>query len=200
MKPLNEIYGKRFFARRDKLAWRVPYLCNAVIEAFNPKTIVDVGCANGSFVKFWNEHGITAYGIEGSSEAREYFDSDKVLVFDLRKTFDSENFKINNGQFDLCISLEVAEHIEAQYASCYAYNLTLLSDLLYISAAPPGQKGHYHVNCQPKEYWDWIFKSLGYERDQEKQDRICSCLHPWHKKKEMSAYYKNALVYRRRSE
>ena len=32
-----------------------------------------------------------------------------------------------------------------------------------VTAAPPGQPGHHHVNCRPTEYWIDVFKKYGFE-------------------------------------
>jgi hypothetical protein len=70
MQPVREIYKKQFFGRRDRLAWRVPIVCDAVQNTFNlpPQSgIIDVGCAIGDYIAELENRGYVTAGIEGSS-------------------------------------------------------------------------------------------------------------------------------------
>ena len=54
-----------------------------------------------------------------------------------------------------------------QLNSYLTYHVVLLDYWNYLesskmSAAPPGAGGHYHVNCQPAEYWIERMQYLGY--------------------------------------
>jgi hypothetical protein len=60
---------------------------------------------------------------------------------------------------DVALSFEVAEHIDPEYASMLVANLTRrLPTRVIMTAAPPGQGGIAHVNCQPKQYWIDLLK------------------------------------------
>lgn len=194
--PLNQIYKQRFFSGRDSLAWRAPIIAKNIKDIFSPKTAVDVGCAIGDVVQSLIDLGIDASGLEGSPEAEPFLvcDRKRVLFHDLR-------MQVPSGfHFDFALSLEVAEHIEAEYAPMYVYNLTELSDRILISAAPPGQKGHYHVNCRPAGYWEQLFWEAGYERDKQRESQWRAVMDPWKTKKEMTAYINNALYFYKLSE
>ena len=39
--------------------------------------------------------------------------------------------------------------------------MTRFSDIIHWSAAPPGQKGVNHVNCQTPEWWEKKFNKFG---------------------------------------
>ena len=95
------------------------------------------------------------------------------------------------------MSLEVAEHIEPEYAEQYVINLCSFGDLILLTAAPPGQGGHGHVNCQPKRYWEKLFGWNGYLRVNYYEARLRAELHPWHKKKGIKAYYDNCMVFKK---
>lgn len=192
MEALNKIYKQRFFQDREKnLSWRAPILAKAVKKIFGPMTAIDVGCAIGDVVKAFNEVGIAGFGLEGSPEAEPFLvcPRSRIVFRDLRKLI-----KENIG-FDFVLSLEVAEHIEPEYAEIYVENLCRLGNQILISAAPPGQKGHYHVNCQPPEYWVEIFKKKGYQRSFAAELMWKKELEEWKNKKEMTAYINNALYF-----
>ena len=65
---LQRLYGKKYFSHRTR-----PEMWNRraqfVLEKFNPKTALDIGCASGEFVKSMIDVNIDAYGIDGSDFA-----------------------------------------------------------------------------------------------------------------------------------
>jgi hypothetical protein len=194
MEPLTNIYKGRFFNKRNRLYWRAEPVCKAINTALEPKSVMDVGCAIGDYVHYWkNFIGITAYGIEGSKNAEEYFMTDGIYIRDLREPLQLDL------RVDLVTCFEVAEHIEPEYSHQFRLNLTQLSDQILMSAASPGQGGHYHVNCRPAEYWKDNFSDLGYDYNEEPITLIRALWEPWRKKKEMSSYYHNLFYFERRN-
>lgn len=197
MKPLEETYGKSFFARRHKLSWRVPVVCDAVEKALDlnrkrKDKILDVGCAIGDYVQEFQERGFISCGWEGSAEVRKYACT-RISIVDIRDPLEKQF-----GVFwDACISLEVAEHIEPEYATVFVKNLCMLSDKILITAAPPGQGGHGHCNCQEKPYWENLFKEEGFFRSIAKEEIFKNTLAPFSHKKEVSVYSRNALIFLR---
>ena len=192
MIPLKQIYKGRFFARRNSLNWRAEPVCTAINDALEPKSVMDVGCAVGDYVHYWkNNLNVPAYGIEGSPNAIEYFMTDSIFVYDLR-----EPIKLNID-IDLVTCFEVFEHVESEYTDQMLQNLAGMSHRILASAAEPGAGGHYHVNCQPRDYWIERMNHLGYRYDHTIVRMIQSLWEPWKKKKEMSSYYKNLLYFER---
>jgi hypothetical protein len=76
------------------------------------------------------------------------------------------------------MSIEVAEHIEPEYAEMYVRNLTALSENLLLTIAGPGQKGHSHVNLQPMTYWNGLFAKFNYYRHTVIESKLKGALHP----------------------
>jgi hypothetical protein len=70
-----------------------------------------------------------------------------------------------NRRFDCALCLEVAEHLDPQYAELLIENLTAHADTIFFSAACPGQIGQHHVNCQWPAYWQKLFNARGYACD-----------------------------------
>ena len=139
-KPLDEIYSFRFFRGRHKLHWRAKHFCSVLVNTFEVKRVIDVGCATGDIVHQLNLMGVDAWGIEGSMSASNYMVTDKIIWHDMRDALQvNEWFE----SYDLCLCLEVAEHIESEYADVLVDNLCFLSPKILMSAAPPGQ-GHGH--------------------------------------------------------
>ena len=193
MKPLTEIYKGRFFAIRNSLNWRAKPVCEALNTIFTPESVMDVGCAIGDFVHYWKTYlNVPAYGIEGSENAAEYFMTDGIFILDLRK-----EIKLNFG-VDLVTCFEVAEHIEPEYADQFLSNLVGFGNSIVMSAAGPGQGGHYHVNCQPKKYWVERMEFLGYAHVDSVVHSIRILWDSWRWKKEMSSYFNNLFYFERR--
>lgn len=143
--PLDQVYDAAYFGSR--MAWKPP-IYKAMAEAV--KTVypncwldmVELGCGNGEFL----QHFPFALGIEGA-EAGINMCCDKGLnVFwhDLRKPFETI-------QYDMAVSIEVAEHIEIEYVDIYVSSLKQCSDLIILTASPEPSK--HHPNPQPREYW-----------------------------------------------
>lgn len=198
MKQLEEIYKESFFGKRYKLKWRAPIICDAIESTFNlPRfsKIIDVGCANGELVEEFRKRHFSSYGIEGSSCMIKFAFSDRIFIYDLRQ--DSKNLeKLYPNKYDLCISLEVAEHIEEEFSDNYVDTLCSLSDMVLLSAAPPGAKGHYHVNCQKKRYWERKFLDRGFSRSRLKEGSFKKGLEKYKEKKGISGYYNHIMIFR----
>lgn len=194
MKDLNEIYKKSFFGRRYKLHWRAPIFCRAVVSEIDFKNVIDVGCADGDIAKEWLVSGFDSYGMEGSDGAKEFsvLPSDRQIWYDIRVPLGDKS----ELKFDLVVSLEVAEHIEPEYADVYVDNLIRLSrGSILLSAAPPGQGGHYHVNCQTPGYWEAKFEGHGYYRNKSVEDGIKYRIAPWKNAAGIKAFYHNLLYF-----
>ncbi|MBW2044791.1 MAG: methyltransferase domain-containing protein [Deltaproteobacteria bacterium] len=191
---LEEIYGPRFFARRHRLNWRAPIVCAAIKEVFEPTSVIDAGCATGDLVVQFMTMSIDAYGIEGSRAAIPYLECpiSRIFFYDLRKSLPGPS-----RRYDLAICFEVAEHIEPKHADQFVLNLVSLSGRILMSAAPPGQRGHHHVNCQPPGYWVNKFWQYGFFRNLGPEERFKAKLSPWARKKGIKAYYENSLYFER---
>lgn len=194
MKPLEDIYKGSFFGKRYKLNWRAEHVCNAIISVLNPASIIDVGCATGDIVARFNEMGVVSWGVEGSIRAKPFAETEYIHWLDIRNDWSLVDW-VGVDFYEVCMCFEVAEHIEPEYADQFVDNLYYLSDKLLITAAPPGQDGHYHVNCQPKEYWVKKFAERGYIEKAWIAEFIKQQWFPWRKKPGIKAFYDNLLYF-----
>lgn len=117
--------------------------------------ILDVGCGPGIYVKALRDAGFAADGVD--PDPRSPYD--KVSVFD--PVFSTEKYQ----GYDLCLCLEVAEHLREDLADNLVRALVGVAPIIVFSAAQPGQGGHGHINCQPKEYWEHKFNHHNYVVD-----------------------------------
>jgi len=109
------------------------------------KRISDIGCGPGIYVHALRELGENAVGYDSDERVKGKEALTQISMFDL---YDPA---------DIIFCFEVAEHIPAEQAD--AVVTSLLHNLkpggiLFWTAAQPGQGGHGHVNCQPKDYWE----------------------------------------------
>ena len=130
-----------------------------VIELIQPSSIIDIGCGNGAWISIFREHGIEdVIGVDGDWVKPEMllFSTEKFISGDLERPF-----RVNR-QFDLVISLEVAEHLPPDSAETFLDSLTRLGPVILFSAAIPFQGGTNHLNEQWPSYWADLFLSKGY--------------------------------------
>jgi SAM-dependent methyltransferase len=124
-----------------------------------PHSVVDVGCGAGAFLHEFQERGVSdVVGIEGPwvADAPVLVDRSTILLHDLARPI------ALGRQFDLALCLEVAEHLDAQYADGLVDLLVGLAPVVAFSAALPLQTGTHHVNLRWPEYWARRFRARGY--------------------------------------
>lgn len=132
----------------------VPFLINR----YKPKSVLDLGCNTGQWLKWFIHHGVAdVIGIDGENMIPELvIPETKYSPQDLRNEF------YLGRKFDLVLCLEVAEHLEQEYADVLVGTATMHSDIIFWSAANVGQGGYNHVNEQPMEYWIKKFNKKGF--------------------------------------
>jgi len=169
----THIYDNKFFKNTIKFeADSASHFVNIVLKYYKPKSIVDIGCGAGIYLKEFAEKGVDKLlGLDGSPAAAEEFllSKDKLIIFDLAKKY---NFTEN---YDLAICLEVAEHLEKEDADILVETITKASNDVIFSAAVPGQgpRSIGHINEQPHEYWIDKFqkKNFIYLKDKTEEMR-----------------------------
>jgi SAM-dependent methyltransferase len=123
------------------------------------RSVVDVGCGSGVWLASFKDAGVPrVLGLDSGAAAEKLeIDTDEFRVADLERDIDVDE------TFDLCICLEVAEHLTDRAAPVIVRNLCKLSDVVLFSAAIPGQGGSHHHNERWPSYWIDLFGSVGYE-------------------------------------
>lgn len=142
----------------------VPSVWSGLIERFGIKNALDIGCGFGYATKWFHEHGVDCFGIDGFEKA-----INETVVDDPARV---ELWDFSEGPFpfaplgprDLCWCSEFAEHVDQQYENNWLASATLCR-VVALTAALPGHPGHHHVNCQWPEYWIRRFDGLGYWHD-----------------------------------
>lgn len=133
-------------------------------KEFNIKSMLDIGCGPGGMVEYSNYIGVYSVGVDGDESVKK--DKEYILIHD----YTLGELELNET-FDLVYSTEFLEHVEEKYVSNFMPSFQK-GKYVFCSAAPPGQSGHHHVNCKPKEYWIEKFKEYGFKFDEENTKKI----------------------------
>lgn len=123
-------------------------------DYYHPASVIDVGCGEGWFLDEFAKYGV--HRLVGVDSNPMRIPSGTFVQGDLTQPL------IADEKFDLVLCLEVAEHLEAQYADTLVDSLCKLGDTIIFSAAIPKQGGHGHVNEQWQAYWAKLFEGYGY--------------------------------------
>ena len=145
-----EIYDKEWF---EGLAWQHHWIQQlmgwlvGVLGRF--ESSLDLGAGHGYWSYVLSEMGADAYAVEVSKDAIAVMPEQvQCLIHDLREPLDLHRM------YDLVLCIEVAEHLPEESADILCDTIARHCKYATVfTAAPPGQGGHGHINCQPPEYW-----------------------------------------------
>jgi glycosyltransferase involved in cell wall biosynthesis/2-polyprenyl-3-methyl-5-hydroxy-6-metoxy-1,4-benzoquinol methylase len=127
-------------------------LASFIKDTYGSPKVIDLGCGPGVFVNALRAQGIEAVGFDIDERVKG---KPHLYQINLLNLVDPS---------DIILCLEVAEHIPENKADDLVSSVVRnLKDpgTLFWSAAVPGQSGHGHINCQPKEYWQTKFEAKG---------------------------------------
>jgi SAM-dependent methyltransferase len=156
----SEYYTKDFYEEMRAGSTRsAEAILPLVLEVLPVRSVVDVGCGDANWLAVFRKLGVeTILGVDG-----DYVRPDLLQIpqncfqpADLTKPLNLDR------TFDLAVSVEVAEHLEAEYAPGFIKTLTQLAPAVLFSAAIPFQGGNHHVNEQWPDKWAELFRSNGY--------------------------------------
>ena len=182
-----KLYNQQFFKEESYNSLRsARILVPFVVSLLKPESVVDFGCGTGAFLRTFKENGInTILGIDGVTLP----DNVLMILKDDFKEYDLTKPLCLEKKYDLVISLEVAEHLNQEYARIFISNLVEAGDIILFSAAIPGQGGTHHVNEQWPVYWAKIFEEFGF--------LAVDCVRPflWNNPEVDVIYAQNTLLY-----
>ncbi|MFN7948954.1 MAG: class I SAM-dependent methyltransferase [Blastocatellia bacterium] len=160
-----------------------------IVKLFQPQSVVDLGCGIGAWLSIFREAGVgKVMGIDGDYVSRGMIciPSESFLPFDLTQPLRLEQ------QFDLAMSVEVAEHLPAECAEAFVNTLAGLAPVVLFSAAVPNQGGTSHINEQWPEYWARMFRKKGFLAAD------CLRMRFWNNERVTYYYAQNLFLYARR--
>jgi SAM-dependent methyltransferase len=159
--PMPSGYDRRFYEFTDVSAsTAAAIVVPTIIRMVAPRSVVDVGCGTGGWLRAFVDAGITdVLGMDSGQVPLDLLriDDDRLKVVDLTDP------PAVCRRFDLAVSLEVAEHLPENVADGFVQFLCSLAPVVLFSAAIPGQEGEAHVNEQWPSYWAARFAAHDFE-------------------------------------
>jgi SAM-dependent methyltransferase len=158
-KNLATYYAEQMY-EDDRARESAQVVVPMVVALTHPSSVLDVGCGRGAWLSTFMAHGVEKIvGLDGDyiKPSTLLFPAERFRATDL-----SGEFEIPSGRFDLAVCLEVAEHLPARNSRHLVRQLTSAAPQVLFSAAPPGQGGGGHINCQPLSWWRKIFEEFGF--------------------------------------
>ena len=130
-------------------------------DHYKPGSVIDVGCGRGAWLAAAERLGAKLLrGLDGPWVSSESLLSDSISFTPV--DFEEALPELTQ-RYDLCISLEVAEHISQARAERFVEYLCRAADVVLFGAAIKHQGGANHINEQWQSYWRDIFRSKRYE-------------------------------------
>jgi SAM-dependent methyltransferase len=164
-------YTKRYYESIEAANSKAyDLLAQALVAVFHPSSVVDVGCGSGGISIALLDRGVRDIFPFDFSEASIAMAKSRGLLF--AKQLDLTRAQQIPAAGDLCICLEVAEHIPKKFEQHVVWLLAQVSPTLVFTAAPPGQGGHLHVNLATQDHWALLFKEAGMRPNIQMRDRL----------------------------
>lgn len=157
---LPKFYHDRWYANQvTRSLESARIFVNAAWSYVQPRSVLDVGCGRGAWLKAWRDNGaevIVGYDGAWNNQANMIDPAISFKATDLNAPF------ADGRRFDLAMSVEVAEHLEENNAGVFVDSLTASADIVLFGAAFSHQGGNNHINEQPHTYWAQIFSERGF--------------------------------------
>jgi SAM-dependent methyltransferase len=155
---MMEPYTREYYrAINEEEAPQAKAVADKITEIYSPKSVVDIGCGTGLYLKEFTCP--IKVGIDISQSALDEAVTDGLSLMDIT------NSVVVPTMFDVAICFEVLEHIPQEDANKAVLNICMFSRIIILSAAAPNQPGLNHVNCQTQQYWEEKFGACGYHRN-----------------------------------
>lgn len=147
-------YWKSFFAS----------MAESIIKDFQPKTVLDMGCAYGYLVEALRSRGVEAYGIDISKYAIS--SADESIKPYLKNMSALDNLPDEFPKhFDLVVSIEMIEHLYEEDCIKVIEKMVSYADKVLLSSTDSDFDEPSHFNVQPRSYWCEKFAEKGYFRE-----------------------------------
>ncbi len=163
----NEVYSQSYYADIERLEGEsVGHMAAWIVENMGAGRMIDIGCGPGHLMAALGQRGVEPFGVDIATAALKRVRA-KGLVgefFDLA----ADGAKLPGIPYDVAISCEVAEHLNAEFADRFVDHLCSAADRVFLTAAVPNKDigpGLYHVNEQSNGYWVEKMSARGFGLD-----------------------------------
>jgi hypothetical protein len=119
-----------------------PKLAHALVRLCDGKSVVDLGCGEGHYVRWLRSEGIATDGFDGNP-LTPAITRGMCAVLDLTQPITPR------ATYEVVLCLKVGEHIPLRWQATLIDNLDrFCGQTLVLSWAQPGDEGFGHVNCR----------------------------------------------------
>ncbi len=140
-----------------------PDVWEYLIKKYDIKSVIDVGSGVGVNARWFLDHGLDAYAVEGFPDyiRHSVVPMDRMIAHDYTR-----GPYVPTRSFDLGWSSEFVEHVEAQFVPNFMATFRKCRHVC-MTHATPGQGGYHHVNEQPGAYWIEKMREVGFTHLEE---------------------------------
>lgn len=154
--PVTDGHLGGYLPGGDPATW-FPDMWTWLVSDFGVKSVLDVGCGDGSAVDYFTSLGIPALGVEGIPQ-----DHPRIEQHDFAEgPWPSWNHYF---RFDLVWCCEFVEHVEERFIPRFLPAFQT-APIVLLTHAEPGQPGYHHVNCRSADYWEGVMMGISYKLD-----------------------------------
>ena len=126
-------------------------------------SLTDMGCGTGHYAKMINDFNIKTQGFDGNPETKKWDVSGGLCVGPVDLT-EPKSWE----ETDAAMSIEVGEHIPAEYEKAFLDNVVSSArSLIFLSWGVPGQGGEGHVNGKTGEDVVKEMNQRGWQRNDD---------------------------------
>jgi len=175
-------FDDKFFSKRKHIAWRAPYVCDAIETLFHPKSVIDVGCGIGEFLKEFQARGVDTLGTENTEDVFPHLMIPQSSV-EIKDILKPPRF---NRKWDVALCFMVVGRLpEDTWDKCARF-LTKCSDTVI-------------TVVENEELWTECMAKRNFKLDEEATMKICALLSPWFDKTAIRSF-RYTQVFRRVNE
>jgi hypothetical protein len=196
---LASVYDRAFFveygAANRIYATSCQLIARELYRRFRPTRVIDWGCGAALHAATFQDCGAHVTAVDAVLAPPDLRASSvPVVLHDLCQPISA---LLVRDRCDLALCLDVMEHIDERDSEMALINITRNTDLLLLSCAPPGQRGHHHLNEQPRRYWVERLARLGFSYRRRETGLLEQWFFSQRDQLPWSWMYHNLCVYRR---
>jgi hypothetical protein len=173
-----DVKGRGFYTMPNKDHDKINTFDHSLAQAIAneiPKgsSIIDLGCGDGAYCDFLDNHNHLIFGVDGNPNTRNF--CDKTMVRDLTL---EESYDLLVNKFDYAICLNVGHCIPNAYMDKFIKNISTVDKLIVSWSNSYNGFCHQDIHITPKEENEVVelFAKAGYSRNKDSSFRLTEAI------------------------